>query len=162
MDATTARSLGLCVELELPFGFLADPRARAHLASATFGPADCPEPGPRSSAVETFLARRYFQRHSAETVNAIGRALVGNPHELYFQLNFPEMRAFPAVTLPEDNEDLCVFSSDGARQAGFVFDVPYWARGSAVIRATKRKHDLRDAYLAFRGYGAAILLDAEL
>jgi hypothetical protein len=72
------------------------------------------------------------------------------------------MRAFPAVTLPHGNEDLCVFSPDGVGQASFVYDVPYRSRGSAVIRATKSHHDLRDGYLAFRSSGGAVLLDAEL
>jgi hypothetical protein len=162
VPATASRALGLCVELEFPAAFLADPQARVLLAAATLGSADGPTPGPRSSTLEALLARRFFQRHSAETVNAIGRALVCNPHELYFQFTFPEMRAFPAVTLPQDNDNLCVFSLDGVRQTGFVYDVAYRARGSAIIRATKSNHDLRDGHLAFRGYGGAILLDAEL
>lgn len=161
-DATAARPWGLAVELELPAMFLCHPEARVRLSAATLGPAESPEPGPRSSAIETWLARRFYQRHSARNVNAIGRALVCNPHELHFQFTFPEMRAAPAVTLPQDNADLTVFSCDGIAQDGFVYDVPYSARGSVMIRATKWDHGLSDGFMAFRGYRGAILLEAEL
>jgi hypothetical protein len=161
-DARAAGRLGLCVELEFFADFLCDPAARVRLSGASLGPASGPEPAPRNSALETLLARRFFQRHSGETVNAIGRALACNPHELYFQFSFPEMRAFPAITLPPNDADLGVFSSQGVRQAGFTYDAPHCARGSAVIRATKWNHELGDGYLAFHGYHGAILLDAEL
>ncbi len=155
-EATRFRPTGLQVELDF------SPSACIRLAAVSLHPADAPQPPPRPVALETILARRYLQRHSAETVNAIGRALVCNAHELHFQLTFPEMRAAPAVTLPQANADLAVFSTDGLPQDGFVYDVPYVSRGSAIIRATRMHHQLRDGYLAFRDYRGAILLDAEL
>lgn len=161
-DASAARGHGLSVELELPAAFLSDPQARVRVAAAALWSTAWPEPAPRPHAVETLLARRFFQRHTARSLNAIGRALVCNVHELHFQLTFPEMRAAPAITLPQDNADLTVFSFDGVPQAGFVYDVTYASCGSAIIRATKWDHGLADGYLAFRGYGGAILLEAEL
>ncbi len=161
-DVRAAGRSGLVVEVEIPAAFLSDPAARLRLSAASLGPASLPEPPPRSSAVETLLARRFFQRHSGESVYALGRALACNPHELYIPFTFPEMRAFPAITLPQDNAELAVFSPEGVRQSGFVYDAPFCALGSAVIRATKSSHELRDGYLAFLGYRGAILLDAEL
>ena len=161
-DATTARPLGLQIALQFSNAFLSHPAARVRLADASLYPSEFPQPSRNSWAVESSLAHRYFQRHDGHSTNAIGRALVCNEHELHFQFTFPEMRAFPSVTLPQDNEDLTVFTADGIAQSGFSYDVTFRSRGSAIIRASKSKHRLRDGYLAFRGYRGAILLEAEL
>jgi hypothetical protein len=161
-DATALRPCGLRVELELPPGLLNHPAARVRLADASLCLPSALEPTRRSLADEAALAGRFFQRHDARLLNAIGRALVCNAHELHFQFTFPLMRAFPSVSLPQDNADFSVHSLDGLEQSGFAYDVPFRARGSAIIRATKRNHQLRDGYLAFRGYRGAILLDSEL
>lgn len=162
IDARAAKATGLGVEIELPASFLCHPQARIRLTAAALWPASQAEPGWRPAALETQLARRFCQRHDGRVVNAIGRALVCNAHELHFQFTFPEMRAFPAITLPQDNAALTVFSPDGIPQTGFVYDVPYRARGSAMIRAAKWHHALSDGFLAFRGYDESILLEAEL
>jgi hypothetical protein len=160
-DASSFRRTGLRISLEIEAG-LNDPAAHLRFAELSLHPANTAPPPPRPIALETLLARRFFQRHTARSVNAIGRALVRNPHELHFQFTFPEMRAFPALTLPQNENLLTVFSAEGVPQSGFVYDVPYAACGSAIIRATKLEHQLHDGYLAFRGYEGAILLDAEL
>lgn len=162
LDGRAFRPTGLRLELELPASFLGHPEARMRVTDVNFFRLAAGAPTERAAAVEAFLARRFFQRHDGTGINAIGRVLTCNPHELFFQLSFPEMRAFPACTLPQDNADLCVFSADGQPQTGFGFDVVYGARSSVIIRATKPRHQLRDGYLAFRGYRGAILLDAEL
>lgn len=161
IKGTAFRPTGLRIDLAFPSEFLASAAARVRLTDVSLAPASTPV-ADRPPAVERLLARRYFQKHDGQSVNAIGRALTCNPHELFFQLSFPEMRALPACTLSQDNADLCVFSSDGQPQAGFAYDVTFGARTSVVIRATKLRHQLRDGYLAFRGYRGAILLDAEL
>lgn len=161
VKASAFRPTGLRVDLAFPPEFLNDPAARVLLTDVSLSCASAALVE-RPPALERFLARRFFQRHEGASVNAIGRALTCNPHELFFQFTFPEMRATPACTLPHDNADLCVFSGDGQPQSGFAFDATFGARGSVIIRATKLRHQLRDGYLAFRGYRGAILLDAEL
>lgn len=161
VQASAFRATGLRVELALPAEFLSNPAARVLLTDASLACASEPLVE-RPPALERFLARRFFQRHDGTSVNAIGRALTSNPHELFFQYSFPEMRATPACTLPQDNADLCVFSHDGQPQSGFAYDVTFGSRTSVIIRATKLRHQLRDGYLAFRGYRGAILLNAEL
>ncbi|MGB8169065.1 MAG: hypothetical protein WCF18_16330 [Chthoniobacteraceae bacterium] len=162
LDANAFRPTGLRVELEFPPAFLAHPEAKIRLTDVHLSRISGGAPQERPAALERFLAQRFFQRHDGLAINAIGRALTCNPHELFFQFSFPEMRAFPACTLPQDNADLCVFSSEGQPQTGFAYDATYGARSSVIIRATKARHQLRDGYLAFRGYRGAILLDAEL
>jgi len=162
IDGTAFRPTGLRVEFELPATFLNHPAARVRLTDVNLSRIASGAPADRPPALEGFLARRFFQKHDGTCLNAIGRALTCNPHELFFQFSFPEMRAFPACTLPQDNAELCVFSADGQPQSGFAYDVTYGSRASVVIRATKGRHQLRDGYLAFRGYRGAILLDAEL
>jgi hypothetical protein len=159
-DTADLRETGLRVELALPAAFLAHPAARVRLTDAALSRVGS-LPAERLAAVETFLARRFCQRHDGTRLNAVGRALTCNPHELFFQFTFPEMRAVPSCTLSQDNAELCVFSADGQPQTGFAYDVTYASRGSVIIRATKLRHQLRDGYLAFRGYRGAILLDAE-
>lgn len=159
-ETADLRPTGLRVELALPASLLSNPAARVRLADVTLARVGS-LPIERPVAMETFLARRFCQRHDGTRLNAIGRALTCNPHELFFQFTFPEMRAVPSCTVSQDNAELCVFSSDGQPQAGFAYDVTYASRGSAIIRATKLRHQLRDGYLAFRGYRGAILLDAE-
>ena len=161
LKASAFRSTGLRVELAFPAESLSDPAASVLLTDASLACASGPL-AERPPALERFLARRFFQRHDGTSVNAIGRALTSNPHELFFQYSFPEMRAAPACTLPQDNADLCVFSHDGQPQSGFAYDVTFASRTSLVIRATKLRHQLRDGYLAFRGHRGAILLEAEL
>lgn len=161
VKASAFRATGLRMDLALPAEFLSDPAARVLLADASLACASVPL-AERPPALERFLARRFFQRHDGTSVNAIGRALTSNPHELFFQFSFPEMRAAPACTLSQDNADLCVFSHDGQPQSGFAYDVTFSARTSLIIRATKVRHQLRDGYLAFRGHRGAILLEAEL
>lgn len=162
LDCSAFRPTGLRVELELPPATLNHPEARVRIADVNLARISAGAPVERPAALECFLARRFFQRHDGSSMNAIGRALTCNPHELFFQLSFPEMRAFPACTLSQDNADLCVYSADGQPQTGFVYDAVYGARSSVIIRATKLRHKLRDGYLSFRGYRGAILLDAEL
>lgn len=161
VKASAFRPTGLRVELALPPDFLSDPAARVLLADASLSCASVPL-AERPPALERFLARRFFQRHDGTGRNVIGRVLTCNPHELFFEFTFPEMRAAPACTLPQDNADLCVFSGDGQPQAGFAYDVALAARSSIVIRATKLRHQLRDGYMAFRNERGAILLEAEL
>ena len=161
VKASAFRATGLRVELALPSEFLSDPAARVLLADASLACASTPL-AERPAAVERFLAQRFFQRHDGASMNAVGRALTCNPHEIFFQFTFPEMRATPACTLTQDNADLCVFSGDGQPQSGFAYDVALAARASVVIRATKLRHQLRDGYLAFRNERGAILLEAEL
>lgn len=162
VDGGAAGPSGLSVELELSPEFLGHAEARFYIADAVLADAARARPARRPVALETLLARRFCQRHSAQTLNAIGRSLVCNAHELHFQLLFPEMRGFPTVTVPQSNEELTVFSPDGIPQEGFVYDVSYRSRGSAIIRATKWNHGLSDGFLAFRGYEGSILLEAEL
>ena len=161
LKGSAYRATGLRVELGFPAEFLSDPAARVLLADVSLSCASTAL-AERPPALERFLARRFFQRHDGTSANAIGRALTSNPHELFFQFSFPEMRAAPACTLTQDNADLCVFSHDGQPQAGFAYDVTFSARTSVIIRATKVRHQLRDGYLAFRGHRGAILLEAEL
>ena len=161
-DASEFRSTGLRAELEFPGAFLSDPRSRVKISDVRLSRMGGGGHADRPVAVEAFLAARFFQRYDAARINAIGRALTSNPHELYFQFSFPEMRASPACGLSQDNADLCVFSAEGAPQSGFTYDVNYSARGSVMIRATKPRHQLRDGYLAFRGYRGLITLEAEL
>lgn len=154
---------GLSVELEFPAELLDCDEANVRIAAvrlADVGAAN--RTMDRPGGLERMLVRRFFQKHDGTTLNAIGRALTSNPHELHFQFTFPEMRARPACTLPQDNADLCVFSADGQPQSGFTYDATFGSRGSVIIRATKMRHQLRDGYLAFRGYRSAVLLDAEL
>ena len=163
IDARAFQPTGLSVELEFPARLLhrADSRIRvkgmrlAHASAAQRTVA-------RPASMEDQLARRFYQRHDSSTVNAIGRALVVNAHELHFQFTFPEMRAFPACTLPHPEDGFRVFSLEGIPQEGFTYDVPYRSRGSAIIRATKAQHGLADGYLPFVASSAALLLDAEL
>ena len=161
VKASAFRATGLRVDLAFPAEFLSDPAARVLLADASLACASVPLTE-RPPALERFLASRFFQRHDGTSVNAVGRTLTSNPHELFFQFNVPEMRAAPACTLPQDNADLCVFSHDGQPQSGFAYDVTFASRTSLIIRATKLRHQLRDGYLAFRGHRGAILLEAEL
>lgn len=154
---------GLSVELEFPADLLDSPDARIRLASVRL--ADVAAGNrvvDRAASVERLLARRFFQRHDASTVNSLGRALVVNAHELHFQFCFPEMRAFPAITLPHDESQLRVFNLEGIPQAGFTYDITYCSRGSFILRATKASHGLHDGFLSFVGHDGAILLDAEL
>lgn len=161
VKASAFRATGLRVDLTFAHEFLSDPAARVLITDASLACASVPL-AERPPALERFLAQRFFQRHDGASVNAIGRALTCNPHELFFQFSFPEMRGRPACTLSQDNADLCVFSADGQPQTGFAYDSTFGSRTSIVIRATKLRHQLRDGYLAFRGYRGAILLDAEL
>lgn len=162
-DARQCSSRGLSVELEFPAAALALPAARVRVAGMRLVDAtQRGEDSERPAAIERELAGRFFQRYTSASVNSLGRALVVNQHELHFQFTFPQMRVFPAVTLPQANEDLRVFDLEGQPQDGFVYDVTYRARGSVILRATKENHGLRDAYLSFVGTRGAILLDAEL
>jgi hypothetical protein len=161
-DAADFRNTGLRAELEFPADFLSEPRARVRIANVRLSRITSGGYADRPVAVETFLAGRFFQRHDGTRVNAIGRALTSNPHELHFQFLFPEMRAIPACSISQDNADLCVFSAEGVPQTGFAYDVNFSARGSVMIRATKPRHQIRDGYLAFRGYRGEITLEAEL
>ena len=161
VKASAFRPTGLRVELAFSAEFLSDPAARVLITDASLSCASGPLVE-RPPALERFLARRFFQRHDGTNVNAIGRALTSNPHEMFFQFSFPEMRAIPACTISQDNADLCVYSADGQPQSGFTYDVTFGSRSSVIIRATKLRHQLRDGYLAFRGYRGAILLNAEL
>ncbi len=161
VKASAFRPAGLRVELAFPAEFLSDPAARILITDASLSCASGPLVE-RPPALERFLARRFFQRHDGTSVNAIGRTLTSNPHEMFFQFSFPEMRAIPACTLSQDNADLCVYSADGQPQSGFTYDVTFGSRSSVIIRATKLRHQMRDGYLAFRGYRGAILLNAEL
>jgi hypothetical protein len=154
---------GLSVEIEFPAELLDTADAKIQIADVRLTDvAAANRAMERPGGLERMLARRFFQKHDGTSLNAIGRALACNPHELHFQFTFPEMRAIPACTLPQDNADLCVFSADGVPQSGFAYDVTFGSRGSVIVRATKFRHQLRDGYLAFRGYRGAILLDAEL
>lgn len=163
IDARGFAPHGLAVEMEFPAEMLSGPEAclritGARLADAAAG---CRHLD-RHPAIERQLTGRFFQRHDATTVNSLGRALVVNAHELHFQFTFPEMRAFPAVTLPHDESQLRVFNLEGIPQSGFTYDITHRSRGSFILRATKADHGLRDAFLSFVGYDGAILLDAEL
>lgn len=158
VDGRALGSAGLSLELELPAKLLARNGASVRLANVRLDDGS-PE---RPVAVETALARRFFQRYDSTRINSLGRALVVNAHELHFQFTFEEMRAFPACTLPHDEEVLRVFDLEGIPQAGFTCDVTYRSRGSVIIRATKENHGLRDGFLSFVGTEGAILLDAEL
>ncbi len=154
---------GLSIELEFPAALLDSPASFVRIASVRL--ADIAAGNrtiDRPASLEQSLSRRFFQRHDATTVNSLGRALVVNAHELHFQFTFPEMRAFPSVTLPHDETQLRVFNLEGIAQSGFTYDATYRSRGSFMLRATKADHGLRDGFLSFVGHGGAILLDAEL
>jgi hypothetical protein len=159
LDARAFPSTGLSVELAFPPVVFP---GEVRLAQLRLGAGDRPAPDPRPPAIETMLARRFFQRHDSTRINSLGRALVVNAHELHFQFTFPEMRAFPACTLPHSEEGLRVFNLEGIAQSGFRYDVTYRSRGSVIIRATRENHGLTDGFLSFVGTSAAILLDAEL
>jgi hypothetical protein len=161
VDATAFRSTGLRVELAFSPQFFSRADALVRLTDLRFfrdGASVCDRPPMQ----ERQLASRFFQRHDARSVNAIGRVFAVNAHELYFLFNFPEMRVFPDCTIFQDNADLTVFSLAGVPQSGFSYDVAHGARTSIVIRATRQNHGLSDGYLAFQGFRGAILLDAEL
>jgi hypothetical protein len=163
LDGRAFAPHGLSVELEFPAELLDSPKAHIRLASVRLTDVAAGNRAiDRATGVERLLARRFFQRHDASTVNSLGRALVVNAHELHFQFTFPEMRAFPAVTLPHDESHLRVFNLEGIPQAGFAYDITYRSRGSFILRATKADHGLRDGFLSFVGHDGAILLDAEL
>ncbi len=162
IDAAAFRATGLRVELAFPATVLSHAGARVRITEVSLSRVATGLPVDRPPALERILARRFFQRHDGTNINAIGRALTCNPHELFFQFSFPEMRAAPACTLSQDNAELCVFSADGQPQSGFAYDAAFGARSTVIIRATKLRHQLRDGYLAFRGSRGAILLDAEL
>lgn len=163
IDGRSFTANGLSVELEFPAELLDTSDAVIRIASVRL--ADMAAGNrvvDRATGVERLLARRFFQRHDATTVNSLGRALVVNAHELHFQFTFPEMRADPAVTLPHDEAQLRIFNLEGIPQSGFTYDITYRSRGSFILRATKADHGLRDGYLSFVGHDGAILLDAEL
>ncbi|MEZ5278007.1 MAG: hypothetical protein R3F07_16620 [Opitutaceae bacterium] len=163
IDGNNLPATGLSVEIEIPAAILGKAGARLRLSRAILTDAETPDGPPASSAaIVKPLLSRFFQRHDASTVNSIGRALVVNAHELHFQFRFGEMRAFPACTLPREGEGLRIFDLDGRIQAGFTYDLTYRSRGSVILRASKKDHGLRDGFLSFVGYRAAILLDAEL
>lgn len=159
LDARAFPATGLSIELAFPPEHFAGEVRLAHLQLAA---SDGPAPTPRPAAIEAMLAERFFQRHDSTRLNSIGRALVVNAHELHFQFVFPEMRAFPACTLPHSEEGLRVFNLEGIPQSGFRYDVTYRSRSSVIIRATRENHGLTDGFLSFVGDSAAILLDAEL
>lgn len=162
IDGRALGAGGLSFEMELPAETLARPAAFVRLAQLRLDDLGGGGGIDRPSAVEELLARRFFQRHDSTRINSLGRALVVNAHELHFQFVFPEMRAFPACTLPSDERHLRVFDLEGIPQEGFRYDITYRSRGSAIIRATRENHGLRDGFLSFVGTGGAILLDAEL
>lgn len=163
IDAGGFAANGLSVEMRFPSEALNQTGARIRVAGAQL--ADAALEGPaieRPSVLETILAKRFFQRHDASTINSPGRALVVNAHELFFQFVFPEMRAAPECTIPRNDEHLRVCSFAGVPQEGFAYDITDRSRSSIVIRATKKNHCLRDGCLLFAKPGDAILLDAEL
>jgi hypothetical protein len=160
IDARRFSANGLSMELEIPADFLQRSGAMIRVTGARLAVAS--QEAARPLEMERFLARRYFQRHDETTINSPGRAIVVNNHELHFQFAFPEMRSFPACTVPRHDGDLRVFNFEGVPQSGFAFDVTRRSRGSVIIRATKTNHGVRDGYLLFAGDDAAILLDAEL
>jgi len=163
LDARAFAATGLALELEFPAEMLASADACVRLAGVRLADAAAGQrTSDRHPALERQLVRRYFQRHDSSTVNSLGRALVVNAHELHFQFTFPEMRAFPAVTLPHDETQLRVFNLEGRPQEGFTYDITYRSRGSCILRATKARHGLPDGFLSFVGCEGAILLDAEL
>ncbi len=157
LDARAFPPTGLSVELAFPPEVFPGEVRLAHLRLSAGD-----RPDPRPAAIEAMLAGRFFQRYDSTRINSLGRALVVNAHELHFQFTFPEMRAFPACTLPHSEEGLRVFNLEGIAQSGFRYDVTYRSRGSVIIRATRENHGLTDGYLSFVGTSAAILLDAEL
>lgn len=163
IDGRAFASHGLSVEIEFPAAILNQEGARVRLAQVRLAESiSISRSLYRPAAIEHLLARRFFQKHDGTSVNAIGRALVVNAHELHFQFTFPEMRANPACTFVGSESDLRTFNLEGIPQDGFRYDVTYRSRSSIIIRATKLNHGLRDGYLAFIGYGGAILLEAEL
>jgi hypothetical protein len=163
IDGRAFAANGLSVELEFPADLLSAPETSIRLAAVRLTDiAAGNRTIDRTAGVERLLTRRFFQRHDATTVNSLGRALVVNAHELHFQFTFPEMRSFPAVTLPHDETELRVFNLEGIPQSGFLYDITYRSRGSFILRATKPDHGLRDGFLSFVGHQGAILLDAEL
>lgn len=163
VDGRNFASNGLSVELQFPCELLNSGASNIRIAAVSLiDNCGANRLVDRPNEIERILVRRFFQKHSAKNINAIGRALFCNPHELHFQMAFTEMRARPAITLPQDNSDFCVFSADGQPQSGFRYDVTFSSCGSLIIRAIKNRHQLRDGYLAFRGYKGAVFLDAEL
>lgn len=163
IDARPFADTGLCVELEFPAELLDHTDARVRLAAIRLADVSAGHrTTDRHPTIERLLAQRFFQRHDSTTVNSLGRALVVNAHELHVQFTFPQMRAFPAVTLPHDESALRVFNLEGIPQDGFTYDVTYRSRGSIILRATKANHGLTDGFLSFVGSAGAILLDAEL
>jgi hypothetical protein len=163
IDALHFSPNGLCVELEFPAVLLNRPDSRVRVTGLRL--VDVSHFGremERPAAIETLLAKRFFQRHDCTTINSLGRPIVINRHELHFQFSFPEMRSLPACTLPQDNESFRVFDIEGFPQTGFSYDVTYRSRGSLMVRATKENHCVRDGYLSFVGDAGAILLEAEL
>jgi hypothetical protein len=163
LDLRAANGNGLSVELEFPSAVLSQSGAVVRIANPFLGDASGGGvPMPRAAALESFLAERYFQRHSGRRVNSPSRVLAVNADELHFQFTFPPMRAFPACTLPEGDSVLRVHSLGGVPQDGFVLDVTHRSCGSVMIRARKPGHGLVDGYLAFTTLDGALLLDAEL
>jgi hypothetical protein len=163
LDLRAANGNGLSVELEFPAAVLSQPGAVLRITNPFLGDVSGDAaPLPRPGALEAFLAERYFQRHSGRRINSPSRVLAVNPDELYFQFTFPQMRVFPACTLPRGEDVLRVHSLGGVPQEGFTFDVTHRSCGSVMIRARKPGHGLVDAYLAFITLDGAILLDAEL
>ena len=163
-DATAARRDGLCVELEFPASFLSAAMARVRVTDVALWPAQYSEPVRRSSAVEAAWAQRFFQRHDARRTNAIGRAMVCNRARIAFPLSpFRRCGPSPQSLLPQERcGSECVYDRGNSRKRGLIYDVPYRARSSAILRATKQHHGLRDGYLTFCGYRGAIFLEAEL
>ena len=163
VDARQFSANGLSVELQFPAAALGRTGARIRVAGAQLADATHTGLAMESPAgMEMALAKRFFQRHDATTINTLGRALAVNAHEMFFQFSFPEMRASPECTLPRDDAHLRVFCFAGIPQEGFQYDITDRSRGSVIIRAIKPNHGLRDGFLRFTGPDAAILLDAEL
>ncbi len=163
LDLRAVNSNGLSVELEFSAGVLSQVGTVLRIANPFLGDVSGRGvPMPRAAALESFLAERYFQRHSGRRINSPSRVLAVNADELHFQFTFPPMRAFPACTLPEGDGVLRVHSLGGVPQDGFFLDVTHRSCGSVMIRARKPGHGLADGYLAFTTLDGALLLDAEL
>jgi hypothetical protein len=162
IDGRTFGANGLSLEFEIPASLLAQRGQFVRFASMRLDDLAAGAGIERPAAMETLLARRFFQRYDSGRINSLGRALVVNAHELHFQFTFAEMRGFPTCTLPHDDAGLRVFNLEGIPQAGFRYDITYRSRGSAIIRATRENHGLADGFLSFVGSEGAILLDAEL
>ncbi len=163
VDLKNAGPHGLSVEMEFPAAALSHPNNSIRVADVNLVRADAGcAVSSRPAALESFLARRYFQPHSGRLINFLGRVFALNRHELFFQFTFPEMRTLPSCSLPLGDELLRVFNRNGLPQYGFTYDVSCRAAGSVIIRATKENHAVEDGYLAFTGVDGWILLDAEL